>query len=86
MATWRTNLLAELSASSYQLLQRLQAQLSDGLPLRLVALGGSSTAGHRYDRNSPLLYFARLAQWVNESRPHRETLVTNSGTPAAGPT
>ena len=77
---------AEVSASSYQLLQRLQAQLRDGLPLRLVALGGSSTAGHTYDRNSPLLYFARLAQWVNESRPHGETLVTNSGTPAAGPT
>ena len=77
---------AEVSTSSYQLLQRLQAQLRDGLPLRLVALGGSSTAGHAYDRNSPLLYFARLAQWVNESRPHGQTLVTNSGTPAAGPT
>ena len=79
-------ILAEVRATSYALLQRLQAQLRDGLPLRLVALGGSSTAGHVLSRNSPLLYFARLASWVNESRPHGETLVVNSGTPAAGPT
>ena len=79
-------ILAEVRATSYALLQRLQAQLRDGLPLRLVALGGSSTAGQVYRRNSPLLYAARLASWANESHPHGETLVVNSGTPAAGPT
>ena len=79
-------ILAEVRATSYALLQRLQAQLRDGLPLRLVALGGSSTAGQVYRRNSPLLYAARLASWANESRPHGETLVVNAGTPGTGPT
>ena len=74
------------SATSYALLQGLRAQLIDGLPLRMVALGGSSTSGHVLSRSSPLLYFSRLASWINESHPHAETLVVNSGTPAAGPT
>ena len=74
------------SATSYALLQGLRAQLIDGLPLRMVALGGSSTSGHVLSRSSPLLYFSRLASWINESHPHAETLVVNSGTPASGPT
>ena len=67
-------------------LQELRARLLDGQPLRLAALGGSSTAGHRLPRDSPLLYYNRLAGWINESHPHVETLVVNSGTPASGPT
>ena len=76
----------EVRGTSYSRLQNLRAQLLDGLPLRLVALGGSSTAGHVLGRDSPLLYYGRLAGWVNESYPHVETLVVNSGTPASGPT
>ena len=76
----------EVRGTSYARLQNLRAQLLDGLPLRLVALGGSSTAGHVLRRDSPLLYYGRLAGWVNESYPHVETLVVNSGTPASGPT
>ena len=67
-------------------LQELRARLLDGQPLRLAALGGSSTAGHQLPRDSPLLYYNRLAGWINESHPHVETLVVNSGTPASGPT
>ena len=67
-------------------LQRLHAQLLEGWPLRLAALGGSSTAGHSLSRESPLLYFNRLAGWVNESHPHVDSLTVNSGTPASGPT
>ena len=77
----------EVRGTSYSRLQNLRAQLLDGrVPLRLVALGGSSTAGHVLGRDSPLLYYGRLAGWVNESYPHVETLVVNSGTPASGPT
>ena len=67
-------------------LDRLRGRLLDGQPLRLAALGGSSTAGHQLPRDSPLLYYNRLAGWINESHPHVETLVVNSGTPASGPT
>ena len=67
-------------------LQELRGRLLDGQPLRLAALGGSSTAGHQLPQDSPLLYYNRLAGWINESHPHVETLVVNSGTPATGPT
>jgi hypothetical protein len=67
-------------------LKELQRRLLDGQPLRLAALGGSSTAGHQLPRDSPLLYYNRLVGWINESHPHVETLVVNSGTPATGPT
>ena len=81
-----SELAEEVRGTSYSRLQNLRAQLLNGLPLRLVALGGSSTAGHVLRRDSPLLYYGRLAGWVNESYPHVETLVVNSGTPASGPT
>jgi len=60
-------------------LKELQRRLLDGQPLRLAALGGSSTAGHQLPRDSPLLYYNRLVGWINESHPHVETLVVNSG-------
>ena len=71
--------------SPYARLQRLQRQLAAGCPLRLAAVGGSSTAGHQLARDSTSLYQMRLAARINRSFPHHEHLVINSGTPASGP-
>ena len=44
----------------HALLQLLKDRLASGCPLRLAALGGSSTAGHSLPRSSSALYHARL--------------------------
>ena len=69
-------------------LSRLAAvgeQLRRGCPLRLAALGGSSTAGHALQRWSPALFHALLARRINATFPHAGHQHTNAGTPGTGP-
>ena len=54
-------------------------------PLRLAALGGSSTAGHALQRWSPALFHALLARRINDTFPHPAHQHTNAGTPGTGP-
>ena len=69
-------------------LSRLAAvgeRLRRGCPLRLAALGGSSTAGHALQRWSPALFHALLARRINATFPHPAHQHTNAGTPGTGP-
>ena len=69
-------------------LSRLAAvgeRLRRGCPLRLAALGGSSTAGHSLQRWSPALFHALLARRINATFPHPAHQHTNAGTPGTGP-
>lgn len=84
-------LLPELNLSAAWLhrgdstrLLALRARLEAGCALRVVALGGSSTAGHALPRDSEELYHAQLLRWIRAAYPGGHALL-NSGTPAVGP-
>ncbi|KAL3932732.1 MAG: hypothetical protein SGPRY_000585 [Prymnesium sp.] len=68
--------------------RRLHRRFAEGCPLPTLALGGSSTAGHKIGRLSPQLYHARVAEWLRNltgSDPLNSSLHNNAGTPAIGP-
>eukprot|EP00966_Prymnesium_polylepis_P093549 2165167-Prymnesium_polylepis.1 len=68
--------------------QALGRRAASGCPIRTAAVGGSSTAGHKMGRISPILYHARVASWLRNqsldpsSSEHHHA---NAGTPAIGP-
>ena len=67
-------------------LQHLRKRLEHGQNLSVVALGGSSTAGHMLARDSPVLYHQQVASWLDTLFPASQHQAVNSGTPATGPT
>jgi hypothetical protein len=73
--------------SSTARLERLIDELSRGHALQLVAIGGSSTAGHQFARSSPVLYHSQLLRWFKERfpAPRAPHYLVNAGTPATGP-
>ena len=66
-------------------LKLLRQRLENGRNVSLVALGGSSTAGHMLARDSPILYHQQLAHWLDSVFPAGWHQAVNSGTPATGP-
>lgn len=85
---YRSAIDAAVSLGNVHRNQAVGSRLASGCPLRTLALGGSSTAGHKLPRESPDLYHARVAAWLrNYSSGVNavEHIHTNGGTPAIGP-
>ena len=81
-------LAAGVSMRGSSRLRALRTRLEAGRALRVVALGGSSTAGHKLPRESSELYMWRLLEWLQglafPTSLGNHTAV-NAGTPAQGP-